>query len=182
LKEHWPKTAFTAWDCCAASGGKSILLHDHFPKAKLSVSDVRESILHNLRSRFRRAGISSYQAFVADLSSGQFQLHKEVDVVICDAPCSGSGTWGRTPEQLVFFQRGKIDYYANLQKSLAVNASRGLKQDGAFLYITCSVFHKENEDVVAHIQQHTTMKLLTQQYFKGYTEKADTLFAALFTL
>ena len=83
----------SAWDCCAASGGKSILLHDHFPQVQLTVSDVRESILHNLKARFSRAGIASYQSFAADISSPQFRLHKKFDLIICDAPCSGSGTW-----------------------------------------------------------------------------------------
>ena len=174
--------SFFAWEPCAASGGKSILLHDLFPQGRLTVSDIRQSILHNLRSRFKRAGISSYQSFVADVSSPKFSLNKTFDLIICDAPCSGSGTWGRTPEHLRLFQKEKIEYYASLQKAIAVNASRCVKKDGAFLYITCSVFAKENEEVVEHITQQTTLRLGQQQYIKGYGEKADTLFVALFTL
>jgi 16S rRNA (cytosine967-C5)-methyltransferase len=182
LKETWSKDSFTAWDCCAASGGKSILLHDLFPKAQMTVSDIRESILHNLKHRFGRAGIQQYNSFVADVSSPAFRSTKKYDVIICDAPCSGSGTWGRTPEQLTYFTSDRIDHYASLQKHIALNASKSLKGAGAFVYITCSVFAKENEDVVEYILQNTSMKLERQQYFKGYTEKADTLFAALFTL
>ncbi|RYZ26315.1 MAG: Fmu (Sun) domain-containing protein, partial [Chitinophagaceae bacterium] len=144
LKENWNKDSFTAWDCCAASGGKTILLHDIFPKAQLTVSDIRESILHNLRSRFRRAGIHQYQSFVADVSASSFRSNRKYDVIICDAPCSGSGTWGRTPEQLHFFKHDRIDYYADLQKRIAANASKSLNKDGMFVYITCSVFKKEN--------------------------------------
>lgn len=173
---------FSAWDCCAASGGKTILLHDLFPGAQLTVSDIRESILHNLRNRFKRAGIQQYRSFVADVSSGQFNAAKKYDVIICDAPCSGSGTWGRTPEQLTFFKKEQIDHYATLQKNISVNASRSLKSGGAFVYITCSVFKKENEDVVDFILQNTSLKLQSQQYVKGYTQKADTLFTALFVL
>lgn len=172
----------STWDCCAASGGKSILLHDAFPQVSLTVSDVRESILHNLGARFKRAGISDYQSFVADVSSSGFSLNKKFDLIICDAPCSGSGTWGRTPEQLRFFQKEKIEHYASLQKAIAVAASNCLKTEGLFLYITCSVFKKENEDVVRHIEQQTGLRLTEQRYFKGYEEKADTLFAALFRL
>jgi len=182
FKEHWKQNQFMSWDCCAASGGKTILLYDHFPKAQLTVSDIRESILLNLKNRFGRAGIQQYQSFIADVSSSQFSLNKKFDIIICDAPCSGSGTWGRTPEQLSFFQKEKIDYYADLQKRIAVNASGQLKQGGCLLYITCSVFKKENEDVVANILVDTNLQLLKQEYFKGYTEKADTLFAALFSL
>ena len=176
------RQTFSAWDCCAASGGKSILLHDHFPKAQITVSDVRESILQNLKNRFKRAGIHAYQSFVADVSSAKFNLNKKFDVIICDAPCSGSGTWGRTPENLRFFSNEKIAHYTALQKSIATNASKCLKDGGMFLYITCSVFAKENEEVVNSLTQVTKLRLVAQQYFKGYTEKADTLFAALFTL
>lgn len=175
------KHQFSAWDCCAASGGKTILLHDTYPKAKLTVSDIRESILVNLKNRLKRAGITSYRSVVADVSSSGFSLPQKFDVIICDAPCSGSGTWGRTPEQLTFFQREKIEHYALLQKKIALNASRSLKDGGFFLYITCSVFQRENEDVVNYLQQNSQMQVLSQQYFKGYRTRGDTLFTALFT-
>ena len=182
LLKFWKQSSFTNWDCCAASGGKTILLHDHYPNAKLTVSDIRESILHNLNNRFSRAGILAFTAFVADVASSQFKLDRKFDVIICDAPCSGSGTWGRTPEQLHFFAKEKIEYYAGLQKSIALNASKSVREGGCFLYITCSVFARENEEVVGHILDTTKLQLVKQQYFQGYTEKADTLFAALFTL
>jgi 16S rRNA (cytosine967-C5)-methyltransferase len=171
----------SVWDCCAASGGKSILVHDHYPAARLTVSDVRESILINLRNRFKRAGIRGYESFVTDLSVENFSRDKQYDLVLCDAPCSGSGTWSRTPEQLYFFKREKIDEYAELQKKIVNSASRALKQGGYLLYITCSVFSKENEEVVEFIQSNLSLRLSTMQYLKGYDRKADTLFVALFS-
>lgn len=176
-----PNSKLSSWDCCAASGGKSILFHDHFPGSHLTVSDVRESILVNLQKRFKRAGIKNYDSFVADVSSPRFSLQKGFGLVICDAPCSGSGTWSRTPEQLLFFKKEKIDHYANLQKQIALNVSKAVKKSGHFLYITCSVFKKENEDVVNYIQDNSTLQLKTMEYLKGYDKKADTLFAALFS-
>jgi 16S rRNA (cytosine967-C5)-methyltransferase len=171
-----------AWDCCAASGGKSILLWDQFSLQHLAVSDVRQSILHNLKSRFREAGISNYHSLVADLSGGSHSPGSKFDLVICDAPCSGSGTWGRTPEQLRFFTKEKIEHYTGLQQRIAGNASKGVKEGGYFLYITCSVFSKENEEVADHIQESTSLQHVESRYFKGYHQKADTLFAALFRL
>jgi 16S rRNA (cytosine967-C5)-methyltransferase len=92
------------WDCCAASGGKSIMLHDIFPEARLTATDVRESILGNLQARFEQAGIRRYDTFVADLTRRQQRiLGAPFDLVIADVPCTGSGTWARTPENLVFF-------------------------------------------------------------------------------
>ncbi len=175
-------TAITAWDCCAASGGKSILLFDLFPAVQLTVSDVRSSILHHLHARFQKAGITNYKSFVADVSAPQFTTTSKFDLVICDAPCSGSGTWSRTPENLSFFKKDKIEYYSNLQKWIVVNAAKGVKKGGAFLYITCSVFTQENEEVVEHLKKGTKLTLKSMNYYKGYNSHGDTLFAALFKL
>jgi 16S rRNA (cytosine967-C5)-methyltransferase len=171
---------FTAWDCCAASGGKSLLLLDGFPGVQLTVSDVRESILHNLKKRFERAGIRNYQFFTADASNEGPKKGGLFDLIICDAPCSGSGTWSRTPEQLHFFKTEKIDAYAALQKSLLSNVRRYLKPGGLLLYSTCSVFAKENEAVVKEASELPSLQFLKSAYFKGYHKRADTLFAALF--
>ena len=184
VKEKLPDANqyFTAWDCCAASGGKSILLHDYYSNIQLTVSDVRQSILHNLKVRFERAGIEDYISGVLDVSAPDFAMRQQFDLVLCDAPCSGSGTWGRTPEQLHFFRTTQIDHYASLQKKIVANASKQVKPGGYFLYITCSVFKKENEEVVTYIQKNTALQLVTTRYYRGYHQKADTLFTALFTL
>lgn len=170
----------SVWDCCAASGGKSISFHDRFPNSHLTVSDVRETILINLHKRFKKAGITSYDHFVADVSSPSFSIQKKFDVVICDVPCSGSGTWSRTPEQLQFFRNERIGSYAELQKRMVTNAAKAVKKNGYLLYITCSVFEMENEGVVQYIRQSLPVQLISMQYFRGYDKKADTLFAALF--
>lgn len=180
FKTQNPK--LSSWDCCAASGGKSILLHDHFPDVRLTVSDVRESILINLQKRFVRAGIKCYNFFVADVSSPNFSIQNKFDIVVCDVPCSGSGTWSRTPEQLSFFNKEKIDHYSSLQKKIVSNAAKAISKNGCLLYITCSVFKKENEEVVEFIKSNLSLKLIAMKYLKGYNQKADTLFAALFSL
>jgi 16S rRNA (cytosine967-C5)-methyltransferase len=171
--------SLTAWDCCAASGGKSLLLYDLFNNVQLTVSDIRKSILHNLHSRFSRAGIIKYNSFVDDVSREGFIPKERYDLVICDAPCSGSGTWSRTPEQLVYFDVEKINHYQQLQKKIVINSSGAVKNGGYLLYITCSVFKKENEDVVSYIKENSSLNLVSMNYYKGYNKKADTLFAAL---
>lgn len=168
------------WDCCAASGGKSIMAKDLLGDIDLTVSDVRESILRNLKSRFQEAGINAYKSFVADLSIASIVTpHAAYDLIMADVPCSGSGTWGRTPEQLSFFNKDAIDTYSALQKKICFNASTKLKPGGYFLYITCSVFKKENEENVQWLQDELKLNLLKQELLIGYTQKADTMFAAL---
>lgn len=170
----------TAWDCCAASGGKSILLKDHYPDIGLTVSDIRESILFNLRKRFSRAGILNYRSFVADLSKGGDLPRKKFDLVICDAPCSGSGTWARTPEQLSYFREEQISHYTSLQKSITTAAVQSVKPGGIFVYITCSVFMEENEERVEELLKISGLEHIQSKYLVGYDQRADSLFTAVF--
>ena len=170
------------WDCCAASGGKSILTYDLLKNIQLTVSDTRKNILENLHFRFSKAGIKDYHSFVADLSvlPPLEGVRGRPDLIIADVPCTGSGTWSRTPEQLNFFSKKNIEKYALLQQKISRNATQFLSPGGYFLYVTCSVFKKENEENVAFIQQNLELELLESKYLEGYEMQADTLFTALF--
>jgi 16S rRNA (cytosine967-C5)-methyltransferase len=169
----------SVWDCCAASGGKSILAYDMIPKIELTVSDIRPSIIHNLKKRFECAGIKNYHSFIADLSNHTSEINNQ-QLILCDAPCTGSGTWGRTPEQLYFFSREKISGYAALQKKIVRNIIPSLADGGYLLYITCSVFKKENEEMIAMIENEFSLRMIKNELLKGYGSKADSMFVALF--
>jgi len=171
--EHW-------WDACAASGGKSLLLFSEQPDIKLVVSDIRESVLDNLDERFIAAGLRTYQKKLIDLTKNPDpELHHyEFDGIILDAPCSGSGTWGRTPEMISQFEEYKIKGFQNLQKTIAGNVLKYLKPGKPLIYITCSVFREENEEILTYLQSEFGMKLEALELIKGYTKKADTMFVA----
>jgi len=168
------------WDCCAASGGKSLLLHDEQPDIKLLVSDNRETILQNLRERFFLAGITDYQRKVLDLTQNQDSLLHDYQFngIILDAPCSGSGTWSRTPEMISQFTDSKLKFYTDLQRKIAANVVKYLKVGKPLIYITCSVFESENEEQVNWLCEKFGLKLESQQLIEGYRTKADTLFVA----
>lgn len=169
------------WDCCAASGGKSILLYDLLNgNIRLTVSDIRQSIITNLQHRFKNAGIKNYKSLVADISNPEAKLSfDKYDIIICDAPCTGSGTWARTPEQLYFFNPASIDEFATKQKRIAANAIKHLNNNGLFFYITCSVFEKENEGVAEYISKEEGIELLEIKNLFGYGMKADSMFVAV---
>lgn len=171
--EHW-------WDACAASGGKSLLLFSEQSDIKLLVSDIRESILDNLDERFIAAGLTTYQKKLIDLTKNADPEihHYEFDGIILDAPCTGSGTWGRTPEMISQFEEFKIQGFQNLQKVIAANVIKYLKQDRPLIYITCSVFKEENEEIISWLQTNHGMQLEGYELIKGYENKADTMFVA----
>jgi len=172
----------SAWDCCAASGGKSILAYDILKgEIDLTVSDIRESILSNLKKRFETAGIKNYKSFIADLTGNEFNIqHSPFNIVICDAPCTGSGTWSRTPEQLYYLKRKTIDVYTAMQKQIVSNVIPHVQVGGIFIYITCSVFKDENEEMVNFIKEKFHLQLLQMELLKGYDKKADSMFTAVF--
>ncbi len=173
------RESLRVWDCCAASGGKSIMAKDILGDIDLMVSDVRESILHNLEKRFQQAGIKNYESFVADLSKPLTISLSTFNLIIADVPCTGSGTWGRTPEQLHYFDENKIEEYAATQQKIVATAITQLEPGGYLLYITCSVFKKENEEAVDFMEKKFSLELVKMELLKGYDKKADTMFAAL---
>ena len=174
--EHW-------WDCCSGAGGKSLLLKDKEPLINLTVSDTRRTILNNLKERFRtyshilptihKVDITDATKLEAKLKDTQF------DHIICDVPCTGSGTWARTPEQFYFFKQEELSSYAKRQKDIAINASKHLKDGGKLYYVTCSVFEEENEAVVQEIVKQTNLKLEHQELINGIENRADSLFIAV---
>lgn len=183
-----PAHPTSIWDACAGSGGKSMMLADRYRKVGLYVSDIREEILEELERRFKLAGIVAQKLFCTDLQHPMStQVAKSnlpeggVDLIVADVPCSGSGTWGRTPELLRSFDQTMISEYQFMQKSIVSRLPAQLKPGGHLLYITCSVFKEENEKVVDYIEQSLGLSLVRKEMISGINEGGDHLFAALFT-
>lgn len=171
------------WDCCAGSGGKSILLLDLFQEIHLVATDIRQAILRNLINRFELYGHEAEVIAELNVNKGkELEILEDLkfDAIVCDVPCSGSGTWARTPEQMFFFDKKEISKYQRRQLDILQNIHSRLNSVGYLLYITCSVFRKENEDVVQQfIQQNKEVQLIKDAYLDGTTMLADTMYVAL---
>lgn len=172
------------WDCCSGAGGKSLLLCDTHPQVKLTVSDTRKTILHNLAQRFKMYGLPQPQQLQLDMSSKKDVADKmgtkKYSSIICDVPCTGSGTWARTPEQLYFFKEQQLKDISKLQKEIAMNAVTHLDTHGTIYYITCSVFKEENEDVVNYLLKYKhSLELKEMQLINGNDNAADSMFIAV---
>jgi len=166
------------WDPCAASGGKSILIKDTMPSVQLHVSDIRENILFNCEKRLKEAGIQPASLQVVDITL-PFAIKKQFDIIFADLPCSGSGTWGRTPENLISYTEAQLNAMTQLQENILYHLMPAIKIGGYLLAATCSVYKNENEDQVEKLVATGKFKLIAQQYFIGYDKHADTLFGAL---
>ena len=67
-----------------------------------------------------------------------------------------------------------------MQQQIVSNVIPHLQKDGIFIYITCSVFKKENEEMVDYIKQKFHLQFLQMELLKGYDKKADSMFVAVF--
>ena len=175
------KQALQVWDVCAGAGGKTILWKELFSQDHILTTDIRKSILRNLKARALQYDLSGIKTLVFNAATDNLPVDVQqlFDIIICDVPCSGSGTWGRTPEQFYFFKKDDLEKFKALQWPIARNACRYLKPGGRLFYMTCSVFECENEAVVHQLQQEMSLKVLQQELINGISQKSDNIYSAV---
>jgi 16S rRNA (cytosine967-C5)-methyltransferase len=168
------------WDTCAGGGGKSLLLHEKYPAAKLYASDNRMHMLENLKQRFKEHGYTLPNCFEWDgENASNLAPTSKFDLILCDVPCSGSGTWARSPESLHFFDPKEFEKLPNKQKAIVQSALKHLNPGGYLVYITCSVFRAENEAVVEEICRNNDLACEAQTLINGIEKRADCLYVAI---
>lgn len=166
------------WDCCAASGGKSLMVLDKEDSIQLYASDIRATILENYKQRLLRYGYDVGKRVKALDASGPLPADWPAlfDQIICDVPCSGSGTWAQAPEQQYFFSKEKLFQFHTVQKSILRQAIQRIKQGGMVHYITCSVFKHENEEVVEDLAKEMKLELLPPSNVEAHKHGGDFIF------
>lgn len=137
------------WDCCAAPGGKTLVLAARTAGAELLATDVSAKRMAQMQARLRRfslaRGVKTEVADVGNLpvAAGEF------DLILCDVPCSGTGTLGRNPEIRARLRPEELTRQAARQKEILAAALGRLAPGGRLVYSTCSLEPEENEQVVA---------------------------------
>jgi len=133
-------------DLAAGAGGKSLalaaLMRNH---GDILAFDVDSKRLKQLPPRARRAGAAIIR--IADRRGGPAWGKGKFDLVLVDAPCSGSGTWRRSPEQKWRLTPDRLREHTSLQSWLIDDGARHTKDGGRLVYVTCSVLASENEDI-----------------------------------
>lgn len=140
------KAGMTVLDYCAGGGGKTLALAaDMGGKGVLLAHDANARRMKDLPERARRAG-----ATVQVLSSEALRQNTPVcDLVVVDAPCSGTGAWRRNPDAKWRMDQGFIDKVTALQSQIMDEAARYVRVGGVMAYATCSILTIENSDQVA---------------------------------
>ncbi|KAA6458629.1 methyltransferase domain-containing protein [Acidobacteria bacterium AB60] len=135
-------------DCCAAPGGKTLILAERNPDARIVACEANPQRLESLRSRL--AGLGERVEFrLADATT--LAEDSEYDLVLADVPCSGTGTLGRNPEIRHRLQRDDLARQAERQKAIVASAVRAARPGARVLYSTCSLEPEENEQVIGAI-------------------------------
>jgi 16S rRNA (cytosine967-C5)-methyltransferase len=144
-----PEGGTRVWDCCAAPGGKTLVLAMRTAGAEVLATDVSAKRLAQMQGRLRRfayaSGVKTAVMDAAKLpeSAGEF------DLILCDVPCSGTGTLGRNPEIRLRLVPEELTRQVARQKEILAAALKRLAPGGRLVYSTCSLEPEENEAVVA---------------------------------
>lgn len=129
-------------DYCAGGGGKTLAMAAR-AAAAFTAHDVDPARMHDLPERARRAGVTVRLSETARLRPGAF------DLVLADAPCSGSGSWRRAPEAKWALTPQRLAALCATQAAILSQAAPLVAPDGVLAYATCSLLREENEDQIA---------------------------------
>ena len=182
-------------DLCAGAGGKALALAAAAPGAAILATDNNRSRLSKLAPRAARAG-AAIETRLLDPMREVEQLSdwlEAADVVLVDAPCSGSGTWRRNPEGRWRLTPERLDRVVSLQERLLDIGAEIVRPGGSLVYAVCSLLTREgagqadafltrhsswvaNETTIAGGRLHGVGRLLTPAH-----DATDGFFVARFT-
>ena len=149
ILESSPIAAGGHWlDACAGAGGKTLQLSALLGAGgKIDALDVRHAALNELIERARRARLDVSRRPTSAICVGSQRL-QSYDGVLVDAPCSGTGTWRRSPHLKWCTSLAQVKTYADQQSKILAAQARFVKSGGLLIYSTCSLCRSENEAVI----------------------------------
>lgn len=147
-------------DYCAGGGGKALALAAAGDRSVFA-HDIDPGRMADLPARATRAG-----AEITLIDGKDIEDAAPFDVVLCDAPCSGSGAWRRAPEGKWTLTAERLDALTAIQDSILDRAGELVTTGGTLGFATCSVLKVENEDrIAAFIARHTGWHCTYQRRF-----------------
>lgn len=138
-------------DVCAGGGGKTLALAASMQnKGQIFAHDIDGRRLAPLKERLDRAGVRNVQIRAPMRTKDALaDLRDRMDIVFVDAPCTGSGTWRRSPDSKWRLRPNALAKRLEEQQQALALAAPLVKSGGRLVYVTCSVLPEENEDAVA---------------------------------
>jgi 16S rRNA (cytosine967-C5)-methyltransferase len=139
-------------DLCAGAGGKALAMAAAAPRSTLLATDSNRSRLSRLAPRAERAGalIESRLLNPPNELEDLADWRNSADIVLVDAPCSGSGTWRRNPEGRWRLTPDRLDRLVTLQQRLLDIGSELVRPGGRLVYAVCSLLSREGAEQIDH--------------------------------
>ena len=141
------KPGMTVLDLCAGAGGKTLGLASYMAgKGRLIASDTNRARLDQLRPRANRAGALEIETLLLNPGKERAMLADlagACDIVLVDAPCSGSGTWRRNPETRWRLNPARLDQVIEVQSNLLDIGAEMVSPGGHLVYAVCSLLDDE---------------------------------------
>ena len=146
-------------DLCAGAGGKTLaLVADMDNRGHVLAADTDRGRLSKLPQRLARAGVSIVEARLLDPGRETEALpDATADLVLVDAPCSGSGTWRRNPETRWRITPERLDRVVALQARLLDLAATLVRPGGHIVYAVCSLLAEEGRDQGAALTARSSL-------------------------
>lgn len=139
-------------DCCAAPGGKTLILAERNRNAHIVAFEASPHRLNELQARLCTIG-TRIDCRLGDAAT--LLDDSAYDLVLADVPCSGTGTLGRNPEIRHRLRQEDLARQAGRQRAILRAAWRAVRPGGRVIYSTCSLEPEENEEVVAAVEADT---------------------------
>lgn len=144
-----PQPGMRVVDACAGAGGKSLHIASLMQnRGRIIAMDIEQSKLDELKRRAKRNGIDIIETRLIDSSKIIKRMNNSADMLLIDAPCSGSGVLKRNPDAKYKLTINRIKELVEIQKRILETYPQMLKTDGFLVYATCSIFPEENENQV----------------------------------
>ena len=155
-----PRPGEVVIDGCAGAGGKALHLAAMMENTgEIIAIDSEPKRLRELEKRVRRAGVTIARPLLNSEMIPEL-LASTADLILVDAPCSGSGTIRRNPSFKWTLTESLVSHYHVQQSEILAFNARFVKPGGRLVYATCSLFREENEDVVeAFLGAHPGFRL-----------------------
>lgn len=137
-------------DLCAGAGGKTLAMAaDMQNTGQIYAYDSDKQQLRPIFERLKRAGVRNAQILDAGDEAALRELGPRFDVVLVDAPCTGSGVWRRRPDAKWRVKPANLATRISEQQRVLRSAAEMVRPGGRIVYVTCSVLAEENTDQVA---------------------------------
>jgi NOL1/NOP2/sun family putative RNA methylase len=139
-------------DLCAAPGGKSTLLAAYFQQDCIVANEAIRSRVNVLTENITRWGATNL--FITNNDARDFErLRGFFDLIVVDAPCSGSGLFRRDPEAVTEWSPQHVKLCSERQKRILHDVLPALAENGKLIYSTCSYSKTEDEDILDWLVQ-----------------------------